>query len=220
VLNPDRATNVLIAKVACATTAAPTYFQHANLRGEKFVDGGLGNNNPSWIAYFEVIQMHQLHRHKWRLAHQIVGQNPTEPPVQQTNAVGVLVSIGTGKTKQARLVGPAGVSRYLGYVRLTRQMATNAEDIHQRMSNTTGTNGTRYHRFNVQTGLEDVKLDEWQTSRDEEGGITHVTLQKIETETRAYLQSPGVMDEIRECAGQLVELRNAANVELRNAANR
>ncbi|KAH0536606.1 hypothetical protein FGG08_006539 [Glutinoglossum americanum] len=211
VLNPGPATNVLIAKVARATTAAPTYFQHADLRGEKFVDGGLGNNNPSWIAYFEVSNLHKLHRRTWRAAHQLVGQTPASPQEQQVNAVGALVSIGTGKTRPARLVGPAGISRYVGYARLTRKMATNSEEIHRRMVSVIEDNGAHYYRLNVQTGLDGIKLDEWKTSRDAEGNTVNVTLRNIEAQTRAYLQSPGVMDDIRACARTLIQLRNAAN---------
>jgi Patatin-like phospholipase len=212
VLNPDRASNILIAKVARAITAAPSYFQHANLRGEKFVDGGLGNNNPSWIAYSEVTEMHELHRQRWRAANQIVGQTPTTNPEQQLNAVGVLVSIGTGKAKPAKLIGRAGVSRYLGYIRLTRQMATDSERTHQLMVDRISNRpDTHYYRFNVPTGLEDIKLDEWKTSKNPQGCTIHDTLLKIQEETNNYLQNPEVKEQIGDCAVRLVELRRATN---------
>jgi hypothetical protein len=90
-------------------------------------------------------------------------------------------------------------------------MATNAEAIHNHILNTVSIDdSTHYHRFNVPTGLGDMKLDEWKISKDTEGQPVNLTLRKIETETEKYLRSSGVMDEIRECARQLVELRNTA----------
>ncbi|KAI9778206.1 MAG: hypothetical protein M1839_008323 [Geoglossum umbratile] len=69
---------------------------------------------------------------------------------------------------------------------------------------------THYRLFNMQTGLEDVKLDKWKTSEDAERRTVNITLRKIETMTRAYLESPGVREDIRTCAWRLVHLGDAA----------
>jgi len=209
VYNLGYASNVLIANVARATTAAPTYFQHANLRGERFIDGGIGYNNPSWTAFSEVTEMHQQHRQNWRSAHQIVEQSPTTD-LEKRSAVGVLVSIGTGKPRPARLIGRAGLSRYVDYIRLTREMATDSERTHRSMvERIADIRDTHYYRFNVPTGLEDIKLDEWKTSKDPQGRIIPDTLRKIEVETNIYLQNPETRRKITECAKKLVELRRA-----------
>lgn len=43
--------------VALASTAAPTYFNAANIDGQRFVDGGLWANNPSTVAIAEAVGM-------------------------------------------------------------------------------------------------------------------------------------------------------------------
>lgn len=49
-----------LADVLMATTAAPTYFQHANVNGSgAIVDGGLWANNPSLVAYTEAMKIRE-----------------------------------------------------------------------------------------------------------------------------------------------------------------
>lgn len=43
--------------VAMATTAAPTYFEAANVDGQRLVDGGVWANNPSVVAVGEAVSM-------------------------------------------------------------------------------------------------------------------------------------------------------------------
>src|SRR5204863_2284748 len=59
-------------QVARATSAAPIYFESIKIGGRKFLDGGMGANNPAPLAFQEI-----YHKHP-------------HPPA-------VFVSIGTGK---------------------------------------------------------------------------------------------------------------------------
>jgi hypothetical protein len=43
--------------VAMATTAAPTYFEAANVDGQRLIDGGVWANNPSVLAISEAVSM-------------------------------------------------------------------------------------------------------------------------------------------------------------------
>lgn len=51
-------------KVACATTAAPTFFQPLDDRGYRFVDGGVWANNPIMIGLIDALSCFNLDRHK------------------------------------------------------------------------------------------------------------------------------------------------------------
>jgi hypothetical protein len=75
-----------VVDVVLSTTAAPTYFPHANIgEGSAFVDGGLWANNPTMVGVAEAIEISEECR------------RPDIDPVFKLNDVQVL-SIGTGKS--------------------------------------------------------------------------------------------------------------------------
>lgn len=65
-------------EVARATSAAPVYFKPIKINDSKYLDGGMGANNPSWLVLHEVMQMHS----------------------ELENPVGLLLSIGTGTSSR------------------------------------------------------------------------------------------------------------------------
>lgn len=52
-----RDAKIAMVDVAMATTAAPTYFEAANVDGQRLVDGGVWANNPSVVAIGEAVSM-------------------------------------------------------------------------------------------------------------------------------------------------------------------
>jgi uncharacterized protein len=53
----------LMLKVACATSAAPTFFQPLDDGGYRFLDGGLWANNPIMIGVVDVLSCFDVDRH-------------------------------------------------------------------------------------------------------------------------------------------------------------
>ncbi|CZR65628.1 uncharacterized protein PAC_15528 [Phialocephala subalpina] len=56
--NPGDPLDCSVWEAARATSAAPTYFKAVRIKGQKFLDGGLVSNNPTWLVMNEVCQMH------------------------------------------------------------------------------------------------------------------------------------------------------------------
>ena len=133
--NPGVADKNEIWKVARATSAAPTYFKPMKIDDDEYLDGGFGANNPCAEICDEVRRMN----------------NSAE------NCVGIIVSVGTGKHLQARFQG-TGLKRYIGFANFTAKWATESEMAHTYMERL---NLPSYARFNVETSLGSIKLDEW-----------------------------------------------------------
>jgi patatin-like phospholipase/acyl hydrolase len=97
-LTRDR--HLRIADVLLATTAAPTYFPHADLRGEgAVVDGGLWANNPSLVAYTEASKIREC------------ADRDCDPQFDTTEVH--ILSIGTGEPRYS--LRPPGDRAGLGW---------------------------------------------------------------------------------------------------------
>jgi predicted acylesterase/phospholipase RssA len=95
-LNPGEACRESIWRCARATSAAPFLFAPIRFNGRKFLDGGMGANNPAMIALKEVAQMH-----------------PYTPAV--------LVSLGTGEKPDHREKNPRRREQVRELRRMDRQ---------------------------------------------------------------------------------------------------
>jgi patatin-like phospholipase/acyl hydrolase len=62
--------------VACATAAAPTYFQPLDSGGFRFVDGGLWANNPVMVGLVDALACFDVDRHKVRVLSLGCGDEP------------------------------------------------------------------------------------------------------------------------------------------------
>lgn len=133
--NPGVADKNEIWKVARATSAAPTYFKSMKIDDDEYLDGGFGANNPCAEIYDEVLRMNNSAEH----------------------CVGIIVSVGTGKNLQGRFRG-TGLRRYIGYLNFAAKWAAESEEKHIGM---TRLKLPHYARFNVETVLGGMKLDEW-----------------------------------------------------------
>ena len=180
--NSGREDNYPIWQVGRATSAAPLYFESVRLEedDEKFelIDGGFGANNPSEEAYRSVKQLHN----------------------KNSNAVSVLVSIGTGKNLEHGGNPRAGYRLYLRYANAAAKWATDSEKTHETVSDM-AQNNAEYFRLNVEHGIGKMKLDAWKGRR----GIE--TLDLIRAKTDDYLQSPEARRKIAESARHLVKIR-------------
>ncbi|KAL9127322.1 MAG: hypothetical protein Q9217_003784 [Psora testacea] len=149
--NPGPAHDIPIWQVARATSAAPTYFKEVKIEGRLYLDGGFGANNPCVEIYEEVRKMNNNHE----------------------RCAGIIISIGTGKNNESRFPKhegfkdylKAGLGKFLSYENFARKWASDSEEAHKDMIkawiNTKQT--FKYHRFNVEQGLDCMKLDEWRT---------------------------------------------------------
>lgn len=127
---------------ACrATSAAPLYFKKATVTGVRYMDGGVGVNNPAVLALHEAKQMAQR-------------QN-------QKEAIAALISIGTGhRSAQSRFTNLFALLKWLKMTISDPQKAH--EDVQKQLKN-----DKNYFRFDVQppersddAGLNKMRLDE------------------------------------------------------------
>jgi hypothetical protein len=154
--------NALIWEAGRATSAAPPFFKRILIGNpglqEEFIDGALGCNNP-------VLSLVEEARREF------------EPNTK----VGCIVSIGTGKPKVAEFKKPGHIQRMLPasveLVKTVAKLATSSESdasvVEARYQNCPGL----YHRLNVETGLEEISLEEWEK------------LAEVKTQTLAYLET-------------------------------
>ena len=150
--------NCAIWEAARATSAAPTFFKRIYIGDpglrEEFVDAGIGCNNPVQYLVQEAGREFGSERE-----------------------VSCIVSIGTGKPKVAGFKAPALFQRVLplDLIKVLASMATDSEAealaMKARYQNCHGL----YHRLNVERGLEEVSLEEWEKLGD------------VKTHTMAYL---------------------------------
>lgn len=186
----EGADQLRIWEVTRATSAAPFFFKMLEAdfgrpRGKiGFKDGGIRENNPSYAAYSE---------------HASLKGDDHDPAL--------LLSIGTGRPDTSNdgfasvWPGPFGKvplmkkwSEKFAVFKNVLIKYTEGEDRHKMMRTIAKGEHTWYKRLNVNKGLEDMKLDNWekgmwtnpQTGRTKEvpGGKT---LSKMEQVTDAYL---------------------------------
>ena len=127
--------NCTIWEAVRATSALPTFFPRVVIDGEPYVDGGMGCNNPVQ----QVLQEAEL--------------------MFPDRRVACIISIGTG---QAHTIGIPKPGRKLQVVNALRKIATDCEASAQiaarRFERTPGV----YFRFNVEQGLQEVRLEQWE----------------------------------------------------------
>lgn len=158
-VNDDMTQPVWIWQAARATSAAPTYFKTIGIDGYTFMDGGIGTNNPCNEAWLEAHGMHELNctsrcrfegnRHKH------------EPCRAKSGGVGIVVSIGTGRGDHQSIFTTKGrITQSIKAALRGVQEMTNPEETHRAMDLIAERVDLKYSRFNVDTGLENVKMDD------------------------------------------------------------
>ena len=185
-------------QAARATSAAPSYFEPMIIRGRSFTDGGIGEtNNPSWEG--------KLHYHK---------NHGLEEDEQL-----VMINIGTGTLPEdffakplptrpwwTRLV-PNGVVNALGLVSDLVKIATESEQRAIDLSYISSIIPEQFFfdRFSADTGIHDIKLDNWRAVKDTDGPS------ELEVKTNAYLKKPEVRERLVTAAKRLADVYMTRN---------
>ncbi|KAF2007691.1 FabD/lysophospholipase-like protein [Amniculicola lignicola CBS 123094] len=215
----EGADNMKIWEVTRATSAAPFYFKMLEAdfgrpRGKiGFKDGGIRENNPSYAAYSE---------------HASLKGDDREPAL--------LLSVGTGRPDTSNdgfasvWPGPFGKvplmkkwSEKFAVFKNVLIKYTEGEDRHKMMRSIAKGENRWYKRLNVNKGLEDMKLDNWEKGPwlNPATGITKTvpggkTLTDMEKATRAYLDRDNVDKSVQEYAPPKVMLQQAAEKLVRH----
>jgi len=197
-------------QAARATSAAPSFFKEMYIDnprpGVNYIDGGLGYNNPSELAWDEP-------RRIW-----------------PTNTRICLVSIGTGHQKALQIINtsnpdsdienqrslfrslmtfiphivlfvpgwktvksfPRGVVALIKMASALSTLVTNSEDVHQRLQRTFRTTEL-YFRFNVERDVGDIGLGDWKMAEE------------IAVHTMAYLAEQEAEERKTTCAKYLLD---------------
>ncbi|KAH0541704.1 hypothetical protein FGG08_003867 [Glutinoglossum americanum] len=187
--NPDVNINCYVWEAAMATFATPRYFRKVEINGSHFRDGGTWENNPSVEGFNEACSMYR---------------QETGASAAQYCPVGVLVSIGNGiGAPLSTFSRVRALRKSLGLVGNSDRSLMDPERVHRHMTETARHWGIPYYRFNVDTGLGDVEMDEWKGVV----GNHSITFSAIESATRRYLDQIDVRNELNDCAQQLVNYR-------------
>lgn len=161
-----------ILEAALATSAAPTYFSKVTIEGSTYIDGALGANNPAEQLEDE--------------ANDILCERKNDLRMR----VACLLSVGTGRM-DFDSVSDRGILRL---AEALQKEATETERTHEKVMRRWHIPGqeARYFRFNVEQGLNEVKLAEFDKRDAIQGG------------TFAYLQRHDVRDRLQHCVDHLM----------------
>jgi Patatin-like phospholipase len=197
------ASECAIWEAARATSAAPTFFKPIKIAvpppGATYVDGGLAHNNPSELALSEAAKIWTNTRKFYLIS---IGTGRLEPvSVLEPQSSSASNKSGTASVLEwipgGRKIGKvsAGLTTITKIGEACVQLATNSEYVHQRlfMLSISKDPGKRfpYHRFNVDQGMKDVKLQEWEK------------LEEIAVHTTAYMEDGEEIKRKNECVQYL-----------------
>ncbi|KAJ7115726.1 acyl transferase/acyl hydrolase/lysophospholipase, partial [Mycena epipterygia] len=158
---PDEPANdCLIWEAARATSATPGLFKPMmiGLSGieQQYIDGCIGNNNPTSLVLEEAKQMY-----------------PLRPVV-------LVSSIGTGYPDVIRIPQPLSAS---AMTKAFKMIATDCERTHEDHTRKFRSNPNIYFRFNVQQGLQGFEAQHWEKS-SEVSAHTNAYLSMADTKSK------------------------------------
>ncbi|KAJ7878244.1 acyl transferase/acyl hydrolase/lysophospholipase [Mycena leptocephala] len=162
-------------QAARATSAAPTFFKQIQIGlpgiEEAFVDGGMGQNNPIAALLLEA---------------QVVFPDPQ---------IACIIGLGTGQPHTIKIPTPSLLKRLfpLDVVEAIKGIATDCEKEHQRFARHFDPVPHVYFRFNVERGMQDIQLNQWERLGD------------VRANTRQYLLSHPIQNQLADAVKSLVE---------------
>jgi len=163
-----------ILQAALATSAATTFFDPVQIGDRVYVDGAIGANNPAA----------ELENEASNIWCEATGQ--LEPLVK------CFISIGTGN----RTIDPISDKAWTFLFESLKDVATGTRDTEEAVSGRWRMHwNTRYFRFNVQQGLQEIALAEYQHSG------------AIDAATGDYLKSHETRPRLAACVKNLREKR-------------
>ena len=128
-------------EAARATSAAPTFFKRIEIgRGQPFIDGGLGRNNPSRVVLHEA------------------------NTVFRARPIGCLVSIGTGQAEIISIEKPGFLQQVVptNVIEALKAILSDCEATHEEMRRLFANSPNTYFRLNVEQGMQGIELSEWE----------------------------------------------------------
>jgi hypothetical protein len=158
-------------QAARATSAAPTFFKNIVIgepgAAQPYVDGGMGLNNPT----VQVIDEAQS--------------------IFSDRRVACIISIGTGQAKTIEIPKPSLFQQVvpLDVVNAMISIATDCEATSEAMVHRFRNTQNFYFRFNVEQGLQEVKMAQWDR------------LDKVAAHTKRYL----LMEDVKKKIGDAVD---------------
>ncbi|KAJ7808425.1 hypothetical protein B0H14DRAFT_3762178 [Mycena olivaceomarginata] len=158
-----------------ATSAAPTFFKQVKIgrpgMEEAFLDGGMGHNNPTTALLLEAKVLF---------------------PDKQ---IACIVSLGTGQPHTINVPKPFPLNRLipLDVIKAIQKIATDCEKEHQSLSHRFDGVDKLYFRFNVEQGMQDIQLNQWEKLGD------------VVANTRQYMQSQPVVNQLADAVKSLSE---------------
>ncbi|KAF2135141.1 uncharacterized protein K452DRAFT_239881 [Aplosporella prunicola CBS 121167] len=169
---PDEdSTSATVCEAALATSAATSFFEPITIGARTYVDGALRANNP-------VVEVRNEASNIW-----CTNTGDLKPLVK------CFVSIGTGNPGKKPIEDKAAKFFLKALVQLATETEKTAEDFVQDWRQ--HFDQKRYFRFNVQQGLQDIGLEEY----EKQGAI--------EAATDAYLSEIAQKFSLRDCASNL-----------------
>jgi hypothetical protein len=203
--NPGRASSFPIWKVARATTAAPLYFEPMQV----VVDGDTPHPKGSFITRVTTIRRDpnagfETTRAPMTFIDGGFGEanNPSkeafyEVTTSTNKTISTFVSIGTGRERPNKF--QKGLKRL---VKTSFAAVGDPEVAHQFMSDQSKQHGFSYFRLNEPDGLTDMEFDEWKPRNSGKR-----TQQKIREAFQRWALDPKVIEDLRNCALELVRRR-------------
>lgn len=148
--NPGPAPDCFIWDAGRATSAAPSYFKSALVLKEKYIDGAVGCNDPSWELFWEV-----------KTKERSMNGNNTVPPVQ------LLLALGTGlkptfkEAVKGFFARRNHIANRLGIVETTANVATSSESAERMMQQLTESyrGELSYYKWNGGVKIGALDLD-------------------------------------------------------------
>ncbi|KAJ7832578.1 hypothetical protein B0H13DRAFT_2429621 [Mycena leptocephala] len=158
-----------------ATSAAPTFFKQIRIGSpgieEAFIDGGMGQNNPIAALLLEAQVMF---------------------PDRQ---IACIISLGTGQPHTIKIPKPSLLKRVfpLDVIEAIKGIAMDCEKQHQLSAHHFDPVPHVYFRFNVERGMQDIQLNQWERLGD------------VAANTRQYLLSHPIQNQLVDAVKSLVE---------------
>lgn len=103
-------------EVARATSAAPLYFKPITINESRYLDGGIGANNPSGLVLHEVMQMHPNLRNPIDLLLSIGTGTSSRPSSSSLSSMKSTISIQTADTHKRILKQKTDINFYYGRI--------------------------------------------------------------------------------------------------------
>ncbi|KAI9890774.1 MAG: hypothetical protein M1814_003705 [Vezdaea aestivalis] len=195
-LSAEQYVDVTIWQAARATSAAPTFFKSLKIgpanAQESFLDGGLGSNNPTEIM-----------------------MNEAYKAFDGTRDIACIVSIGTGLKGIGNLKDPDLVQKAipLELIKAMVKTVTDCEAVAKQVAGWFREKPGVYFRFNVEQGLEDIRLEDAKE------------LGNLKTKTIRYIQQERTANSILEvtsllCNPTVRALRSSLRIMLSSPENK